>query len=56
LDLIEPNKVVSLEQDVLPKAIKQNIPVYGCKLQGEFIDIGTPESYAYMQKFEGGKK
>jgi NDP-sugar pyrophosphorylase family protein len=48
--------VVSLEQDVLPKAIKQNIPVYGCKLQGEFIDIGTPESYAYMQKFEGGKK
>jgi D-glycero-alpha-D-manno-heptose 1-phosphate guanylyltransferase len=56
LDLIVPNKVVSLEQDVLPKAIKQNIPVYGCKLQGEFIDIGTPESYAYMQKFEGGKK
>ncbi|MBS1841110.1 MAG: nucleotidyltransferase family protein [Acidobacteria bacterium] len=42
-----PEGVLSLEKDVLPKLIVQN--VRGFQTNGLFIDIGTPEDYAKAQ-------
>jgi len=41
---IPPEKVVSLERDMLPRWAGHGLYSYQCK--GRFIDIGTPESYA----------
>ena len=40
---IEANRSVSLETDIFPEWIKRAF--YGYKYRGDFIDIGTPESY-----------
>jgi len=39
----------SLEYDFFPAMIGKNI--YGYEVEGRFIDIGTPESYAKAEKF-----
>jgi D-glycero-alpha-D-manno-heptose 1-phosphate guanylyltransferase len=44
LELMSPRKFLSLEQDLLPTLVGQGL--YGHKVVGKFIDIGTPESYA----------
>ena len=45
-----PDKIpCSLEYDFFPAMIGKNI--YGYETEGNFIDIGTPESYAQAEKF-----
>jgi len=49
LDSFEKACKLSLEKDILPKLISMNFFGYECS--GEFIDIGTPESYARAESF-----
>lgn len=46
---IPENQVVSLERELFPNWIERGL--YGYPTQGQFIDIGTPESYALAEKF-----
>lgn len=48
---IEPDRVVSLERDVLPSWVGRG-QVFGVPA-GRFIDIGTPESFAEAAEFFG---
>ncbi len=45
---------ISLEREVLPRLVKKGF--YGCCCHGEFIDIGTPESYRLAGEFFGGAR
>jgi NDP-sugar pyrophosphorylase family protein len=49
LELMPPGRFISLEQEVLPNLVGQGL--YGYKMAGKFIDIGTPESYAEAAEF-----
>ena len=43
LDLIPPDRAVSIERDVFPKLVDDGL--YGRRLAGYWIDIGTPERF-----------
>jgi mannose-1-phosphate guanylyltransferase len=43
LDLIPPGRAVSIEREVFPRLVGQGL--YGCRLDGYWMDIGTPERY-----------
>jgi mannose-1-phosphate guanylyltransferase len=43
LDLIPPGKEVSIERDVFPRLVDEGL--YGLRLDGYWMDIGTPERY-----------
>jgi mannose-1-phosphate guanylyltransferase len=43
LDLIPPGREVSIEREVFPKLVGQGL--YGRRLEGYWIDIGTPERF-----------
>jgi len=43
LDIIPGGQPVSLEQDILPRLIGQDL--YGLSLRGYFVDIGVPADY-----------
>jgi mannose-1-phosphate guanylyltransferase len=43
LDLIPPGEEVSIERDVFPRLVGQGL--YGLRLDGYWMDIGTPERY-----------
>jgi mannose-1-phosphate guanylyltransferase len=43
LDLVPPDKEVSIEREVFPKLVGEGL--YGRRLEGYWIDIGTPERY-----------
>jgi mannose-1-phosphate guanylyltransferase len=43
LDWIPPDQAVSIEREVFPKLIGEGL--YGIRLEGYWIDIGTPERY-----------
>lgn len=49
LTQIPENQVVSLERELFPNWIETGL--YGYRTQGQFIDIGTPESYALAEQF-----
>ncbi len=49
LELIPPRRFFSLEGDLLPTLVGQGL--YGHRVAGRFIDIGTPESYAVAADF-----
>jgi NDP-sugar pyrophosphorylase family protein len=49
LSAIAPGVAVSLERSSFPAWIGHGL--YGAKLGGRFIDIGTPESYSSAQEF-----
>jgi NDP-sugar pyrophosphorylase family protein len=49
LELITPQRFLSLEEDLLPTLVGQGL--YGQRVAGKFIDIGTPESYAVAAEF-----
>ncbi len=49
LELMPPRRFLSLEQDLLPTLVGQGL--YGHRVAGKFIDIGTPESYAEAAEF-----
>ncbi len=44
LELIEPDRAVSIERDVFPRLVEAG-SLYGFRLDGYWRDIGTPESY-----------
>jgi mannose-1-phosphate guanylyltransferase len=54
LDLIPPGEEVSIERDVFPKLVGDGL--YGLRLDGYWMDIGTPERYlqASWDILEGG--
>ncbi len=43
LDLIPPGRAVSIEREVFPRLVGQGL--YGRRLNGYWMDIGTPERY-----------
>ena len=43
LDLIPPEREVSIEREVFPRLIGDGL--YGLRLEGYWMDIGTPERY-----------
>jgi D-glycero-alpha-D-manno-heptose 1-phosphate guanylyltransferase len=53
LEHIDPLKPSSLEKEVIPALVENNIEsgVFGMVSDGFFIDIGTPDSYETAQKF-----
>ncbi len=49
LDLIPSGRAVSIEREVFP-ALAVNRRLYGFPLDGAFVDMGTPEGLAAMEK------
>jgi NDP-sugar pyrophosphorylase family protein len=49
LNCISPSREVSLEREVFPSWVGKGL--CGRRVQGRFIDIGTPESYALAAEF-----
>ena len=47
----ERNKQISLESEVIPKLISNNMKSYACEFDTKFIDIGIPEDYFNAQTF-----
>ena len=47
----ESNKQISLESEVIPRLLRNNISLYACEFDTKFIDIGIPEDYYNAQKF-----
>jgi len=45
LDYIPKGKMFDFSKDLFPKLLRNNIPVYGIKMDGYWFDIGTPKSY-----------
>jgi mannose-1-phosphate guanylyltransferase len=43
LDLVPPGENVSIERDVFPRLVGEGL--YGLRLDGYWMDIGTPERY-----------
>ncbi len=43
LDLIPPDTAVSIEREVFPRMVGEGL--YGIRLEGYWIDIGTPDRY-----------
>jgi mannose-1-phosphate guanylyltransferase len=44
LELVAPNRSVSIERDVFPRLADEG-SVFGLALEGYWLDVGTPESY-----------
>jgi NDP-sugar pyrophosphorylase family protein len=53
LAAIPAGRPVSIEREVFPRWIGRGLS--GCPGRGEFIDIGTPESYAEAERFFAGR-
>lgn len=49
LKTIPPDQKVSIEKKMFPAWIPQGL--YGYQSEGNFLDIGTPESYAQAERF-----
>lgn len=49
IETIPSGRVVSLEREVFPAWIEHGL--YGCRSNGRFLDIGTPDSYAMAEEF-----
>jgi D-glycero-alpha-D-manno-heptose 1-phosphate guanylyltransferase len=49
IDTIPEGKIISLEKELFPKWVRNRF--YGYQVNKDFIDIGTPESYEFAQKF-----
>ncbi len=50
LQSIPPNQTVSIEKEMFPNWAKQGV-LSGYQNQGNFLDIGTPDSYAQAETF-----
>ncbi|MBF8258557.1 MAG: Nucleotidyl transferase [Actinobacteria bacterium] len=50
LRFIPPDVPSSLERDVIPAAISAGGGFFGFPVQGDFVDIGTPEGYRKIQE------
>lgn len=49
LSTIPPGRAVSIEKESFPAWVGRGL--YGYQSQGQFLDIGTPESYAHAETF-----
>jgi D-glycero-alpha-D-manno-heptose 1-phosphate guanylyltransferase len=49
IETIPEETPFSLEREFFPKLVDQGL--WGFQFEGEFIDIGTPETFAYAEKF-----
>ena len=49
IETIPKETPFSLEREFFPKLVDQGL--WGFQFEGEFIDIGTPETFAYAEKF-----
>jgi NDP-sugar pyrophosphorylase family protein len=47
----ERNKQISLESEVIPRLISNNMKSYACEFDTKFIDIGIPDDYFNAQTF-----
>lgn len=56
LDYIPSGKKISLEKEIFPELLRRNLPLFGYLTSGYFVDIGTPEGYARIQKGIGKAK
>ncbi|MEF8847843.1 MAG: NDP-sugar synthase [Candidatus Thermoplasmatota archaeon] len=56
LDYIPKGKLVSMEQEIFPKIIKDTERFYGYKFQGYWMDIGRISSYLKVHNFLLDKK
>jgi len=45
IDLIPSDKVVSVEREVFPELLKNNLKVIGVVDEGYWLDLGTPDSF-----------
>jgi len=50
IDVVD-NKQVSLESELIPQLIKNNMSLYACEFDTKFIDIGIPEDFFNAQIF-----
>ncbi|HDZ50078.1 MAG TPA: NDP-sugar synthase [Candidatus Aerophobetes bacterium] len=50
LSYIPEGKQVSLERETFPRLLQENVPLFGYLTSDYFIDIGTPQKYAQIQK------
>ena len=49
----QPSSAVSLEEDILPFALRASRRVFGLECPGRFLDIGVPEDYARAAELLG---
>ncbi len=50
LSHIPAGEKVSLERETFPRLLQEKVPLFGYLTSDYFIDIGTPEKYAQIQK------
>ncbi|MGI6706293.1 MAG: nucleotidyltransferase family protein [Clostridia bacterium] len=50
LNRITAGKKLSLELDIIPSMLEEQILIFGYKVRGHFIDIGLPETYIQFQR------
>jgi len=50
LNYIPEGRQISLEKEIFPLFLKKNISLFGYLTSDYFIDIGTPQKYAQIQK------
>lgn len=48
LDLVPPERAVSLERESFPLALARGFALFGHPAEGFFVDIGTPQGYGRM--------
>jgi NDP-sugar pyrophosphorylase family protein len=53
-ETIPVNKIISLEREIVPTWLGRGL--YGCRSEGRFLDIGTPESYTIAEQFFDPKR
>lgn len=51
IEEVPPNRLVSLEWEMLPAWVDKGKRVFGLRSPGRFIDIGIPESYSRAEAF-----
>jgi len=56
LDHIPLGEKTSLEKEIFPDLVRRGLPLFGYLTSGYFVDIGTPEGYARIQKDIGKAK
>jgi mannose-1-phosphate guanylyltransferase len=49
LQYIPSDRPVSIEREVFPRLATLNV-LYGLPVEGQFVDIGTPEGYLYLSR------
>lgn len=50
LKMFDLNKQYSLENQIIPELISQNLPIFAYPSSAKFIDIGVPDDYYKAQK------